>query len=266
MFVHPNGIGASTGDSLVVSTAPLYMSGNVWFVDSATGNNLNNGRERRKPLATLLEAVNSASSGDIIVLLSTHAESITATVTIAKRVVIVGEGSSSGIPTASLTRGFDGTMLSFSAGGEGAQIRNVNFPASTVASAAARIVTIGSQHFIGCYLQSGANDTGAAISIGTNDVRLESCTIISTSTTTAPAAAILLSGAISRLYIKNCIFDGGTIGFASFGYALNSNTNVITGLYAEGITLRNGADVDFATTTVGFAGGLSGTIDGRVIW
>jgi hypothetical protein len=267
MQVLPGGFGGSTGDTLTVATTPVHMSGNVWYVNSTTGTDAGSpaGRERNKPLATIAQAITNASNDDVIIFLSTHAETITSNQIIAKRLVFVGEGTASGVPTVTFTRNFNGTMFSISAGGAGSQFRNIKFPASSQASASARISTSAAVKMIGCYVESGANDTGAALSIGAEDNVIESTTFISSSVTTAPSAAVAYGGGFTRLSFKNVIFDGGTVGF-SLGIALDNASNTVNLLVMEGITLRNGADISVGSSSTGFVAGLSSTNGGRVIW
>src|SRR5688572_8640882 len=92
----PSGIGASTGDSLLTA-ANLHITGDVWYVDSATGvDGASLGKQRLAPLDTLAQAVTNASDGDAIVFLAGHTETLTAVQTISKKLLLASEGAGIG--------------------------------------------------------------------------------------------------------------------------------------------------------------------------
>ena len=96
----PNGV-TSFGVPVVGGQLPTTQ-GNYWFVSSTTGSSGNPGNDISLPFAALSNAVSAASSGDIIVLLPNHAETIVAAggVTINKAgLTVIGMGEGSTRPT-----------------------------------------------------------------------------------------------------------------------------------------------------------------------
>src|SRR3954470_24009301 len=96
---YPNGV--SSFGIPVVGAGPIIPSGNVWFVSSVTGG-LGDGASKDFPLATLQAALNKAASGDVIFVLASHAETISAAAgmtTVAAGVTVVGLGNGAARPT-----------------------------------------------------------------------------------------------------------------------------------------------------------------------
>lgn len=246
----PNGIGGTLGDSLVVNE-PLYMSGDVWYVDSETGSDAASpaGKDRRAPLATLGQAVTNATAGDIIVLFSTHNETVTGTETLGKRLVVVGEGQSEGKPTATIK--LDSSVGSvFSLGENGIQIRNIYFDTPAQASSGHRIeVTSSAANVLikGCYFDLDELDDSAAVEISgsTSGTTLRNCTFINSSTTGQAALALDALSGMSDLHIEGCVFDAGEQGFSNY-FAATIN---VTGLRIEETSLLRGADMDLTGST-----------------
>lgn len=260
-----DGIGAILGDRLALES-PLIISGNVWYVLYSTGVDAASpaGRERLKPLKTLAQAVTNAAAGDIIVLLAGHAETLTAAQSLAKALTIIGEGTAGAASTATFTRNAAAASL-FTCSIAGVEIRNVTFAASSQSTATARIVvSAGPCRFSGCYFQGNANDIGSWVSLTAGSVRFDGCTFVSTSITTPPEEAIGSATAISDVEITDCVFDGGTVGFAN-GYAIENITNAITRLRMEGVSLLRGADIALLSTTTGYVN-VTATGGGKVAW
>ncbi|MGW8177599.1 MAG: hypothetical protein ACWGQW_02220 [bacterium] len=258
MTILPGGIGASSGDTLV-TTGVLFTSGDVYYVDSETGSDANGGKSRLDPKATLSSAVSAAFAGDMIVLLSTHAETLTAALAISKTLVIVGEGASSGLPTVKFTLNAAAANL-FNITGDGVELRNIFFEEESKSCSAARILVNADRVTMhGCYFQIDGNLTPACVSLYTNaaDIFLENCTFVSTSAAQSdpadndpPSSAVSSENAITGLRIKGCVFDGGSIGFS--GYALDLSDSAITDLRVEGMSLLRGADVSINASSTGY--------------
>lgn len=248
--LYQNGIGGTTGDVLTTSD-PLWClnAANVWYVCSVGGVDAASpvGLQREKPLATTAQAITSAAAGDIIVYLSGHVESITSTVTInTARLVLVSEGV--GSSRARITCGFAGTVMSLN--GAGIQLRNIYFPASTVAPVAGRIGLTGAGSVVkDCYLECGALDTVPTVRVnaGGDHCRIEGSTFVATAS--QPSIGMELVGAVSYLTVIGCTFDGGSYGFSD--YALKGSA-AVTGLRGEGNSMLNNADVILATGSSGY--------------
>jgi hypothetical protein len=236
----------------------------VWYVDSQTGNNGYSGRNRNAPFATLAAALAEASAGDIIVCLDGHSETYTASVTIGTSVTIVGEGSSSGVPTVSFRlNAATGGMFSVTAAN--VSFRGIKFRSNSQETDADRITVTGAAFSMrNCYVEMGNFDTSNAalqISTGAAHMRLLSTTFISTATAlaTLPDAAVK-GGAVAGLIMDGVVFSGGTYGFEEYAFEGQSLTSV----FAENISLLLGADMQLLTETVGFVNVQTATGGARV--
>lgn len=268
--VYSNGIGGTTGDDLTLAS-PLITSGNIWYVDSATGTDAASpaGRNREKPLDTLAQAVTNAADDDIIVLLDGHSETLTAAQAVTKRLTIVGEGSSSGVPTVTLTNNQAAASL-LTLSGTNIQIRNIKFAANSQTCATARIVTSAAKPtFIGCYFQCGATDTGPAVLLdtGTTHPTFEDCTFISTGTVVSaqPESALKSGAAIADLIMKDCVFSAGTVGFSNY-YAIDFSTAACTRMVVENLSLLLGADMLLHANSTGYINPQTVTGGSRITW
>lgn len=99
----PNGI-ASQGVPLLGGSSIPTTTGTTFFVDSVTGNNTYDGLSPQFPFSTLVYAYSqaTASKGDVIVLLPTHAETVSSAgyITMSKiGVSVIGLGRGSNRPT-----------------------------------------------------------------------------------------------------------------------------------------------------------------------
>jgi len=265
----PNGIGESLGDSLVTNE-PLYMSGDVWYVDSESGSDAGGsaGQDRAAPLATLSQAVTNAADDDIVVLMSTHTEDIASTVTLSKRLTIVGAGQSEGKPTATL-RLDDASASLLDVQSDQVQLRNIYF-GPTQKAATGHQVEVGdnsSGHsdvvIRGCYFELGGNDDAAAVYVhSTNsDVTLRSCTFKNESGSAQAAQALYVETGATHVVLEGVVFDGGSQGFSDY-YAAEIDA---TSLYAEEVSCLRGADLKL-TNSNGYAHVGTATGGSRVDW
>lgn len=260
MFSLANGIGGSLGDALVTAK-PLLMTGKIWYVYNTTGVDGASplGLERSAPLATLAQAHTNAADGDLIVCLSGHAETLSSVLTVSKRVCIVGEGTASGIPTVTLTLGGAANNI-FTLTGVRVQLRNLKFKPRTAAATGSYISTATANHYIkGCYFEMDENSDGPGVLLasGANLLHFENCTWISTETTLAqkPDSAFRNSAALTGLRMFGCVFDGGTVGFATSAgnpWAFDGNAGAITDFHFENLSLLRGADMRIDPSSVGY--------------
>lgn len=276
MNVRPNGIGGSSGDQLA-TCRPLQLSGDVWYVSSLIGTDAASpaGKDRQKPLATLSQAHTNAVAGDIVVLMDGHTETLVAVLTISKAGLdIVGEGQSSGLPTAQLKINAAAASV-LNVTGAAVRIRNILFPASIQSNTGSGGVgkvhinaSASKSQVIGCYFQEGANDQLAAVSVqtGATDVRVENATFISTAPTTAtrPTYGLLTQGTVTDLDVAGCVFSDGTVGFSSAAW--DSSAGVVTRLRAQNVSLLLGADAIMNAATTGWLNVQTATDGGRVVW
>jgi hypothetical protein len=259
MYNYPNGIGESTGDILVTGQQ-LFGSGQVWYVSSVSGTDAASpqGLDKGSPLATLSYAYNSASAGDIIVLLAEHTETFTSHLTINKaELTIVGAGSSAGVPTVTLYNngGSDESLLNITA--NGVSIRNIKFPANVQTTSGHKVVIAAANcHMSGCYFEGNEYDASAAqvqLTSAAWYVRIDTTTFVSTSTSAAsgsrPFAAIYVyggaGGPIDYPFFKQVVFDNGTVGWQNTSGANAAFVDAGGMNYArfEEISLLHGADL-----------------------
>lgn len=243
--VHPLGLGESLGDDLIIN-GPLVHTGQVWWVSSDTGSDAASprGLERARPLATLAQAVSNAAAGDIIVLMDGHSETISSAVAVNKRLVIVGSGQASGIPTVQLSVTGNIEMLSITA--TQVELRNIRFLKRVTASANTKI-DAGSDGFrmIGCYVECGDNDTGPGVRLTGNYSSVRGTTFLSVATAASSAPDEgLRPVADFGPYIDDCVFDGGEHGWLN-GWAIDQDGEggPVTGFRAQNLSLLRGSDV-----------------------
>jgi hypothetical protein len=267
MNVLTSGIGEATGDYLV-TCAPLQTRGAIWYVQSTTGlDGAGLGKSSDRPLATLAQAQINASAGDIIVLMSAHAETITS-LTISKQLTIVGAGSVGGRPSATI----NGTAARIIIGAAAVELRNIYFPMSLSANTSASVEVGAFADFqaTGCYFEQGANDAGAPYALyissaSATGVRLTNCSFVCTATAAAtrPASAMQLNAAVVDMRMNGCVFDEGAVGW-SFAAMYGPFTNVR--LRIESLSLLRGAVVLLGSTTTGYINVATSTGNGRVEW
>src|SRR5687767_7336230 len=140
--IYSGGYGGSTGAVLTTSAAPIYQSGNTWYVDSVTGSDAASprGRDRARPLATLAQALTNAAAGDVIVFFSGHTQTLTAITTLSLAgLKLLGEGSGSSRPQ--FIRDANDELFDITAAG--VRLENLYFPGSTTTSALSKVRTAG---------------------------------------------------------------------------------------------------------------------------
>lgn len=269
-----SGFGGTTGATLA-TISPVYASGDVWYVSSASGSDAVSprGKERIRPLATLAQAYTNATNNDTIVMLSGHEETLTAVQNVSKTgLSIIGEGSGSTRPR--ITRNANAVVLNIS--GAGCLVDNIYFPTSvTTASASTRIALSAAGITIrNCYFQSGTLDDGSCVDLATSAdyCTVEGCTFISTASSPSdqPGSCITVTNAVSGIHIggpldeQAVVFDGGDSGWAN-PYALNG-TGAVTRLDIMNLDLLNDSDILLATGTVGRIHIRNTSGSGRLVW
>lgn len=269
MIIFNNGLGETLGDTLV-TTKPVQTPGNIWFVNSATGTDAASpaGKDRQKPLATLGQAQTNAADGDIVVLQSGHTETYTVALTLSKRLIIVGGGSSAGKPTVSFINNSAGAST-FTISVTNVELRNIYFPASLQSNASNGKVNVAAANcrITGCYFEQSALDQSPAVRLlGADTFRMTNTTIISTATTTAtrPTVGLSNAGAIADLELYGCVFSDGTVGFSTA--AADLSAFAVTRIRAESMSLLNGADFLMNSGSTGYVNVATSTNGGRLSW
>lgn len=272
MKLWANGWGGTTGDSLATAK-PVYMSGDVWFVNSATGSDsaAPRGKDRQAPLATLAQAQTNAANGDVVVLMDGHTETFTVGLSLTKALCIVGEGLSSGIPTVQLKiNSANQSCLVLSTAG--IELRNIRFPASILNNAGAGgnvgkvAIAANSCFVIGCYIEQALSDQlpGISLANAVTNIRLENTTIISTAISGRAAYGLYHIGTVTDLDVVGCVFSDGTLGFT--GAAWDGTAGAVTRLRAQGISQLLGAAIRMNASTVGRINPATVTNGGEVNW
>lgn len=242
---YANGAGETTGDALVTG-APLYMSGVVWYVNSATGADAGGsaGQFRERPLATLGQALTNASANDIIVLMDGHTETAGGLLTLNKAgIAIAGAGSSSGLPTVNLSPDLTGANGLFAVTAAAVELRNLKLKKCVGSNPNVRVaVQAADFHMIGCYVECSGNDVAAALDTGAgnNRTRVKDTTFVSIATAVAslPTTAITESTAAAGFELENVTIDAGAFGFSS-QWALDFSTASVTLFRGRSLFLLN---------------------------
>lgn len=260
----PQGIGETNGDSLITQAA-FQSSGDVWYVDSVTGNDSNDGRNRVRPLATLAHAISVCAALDTIVCLDGHQETLDATAITKDGLTIVGAGNAGGLPTVKITPGNEtGSCLNVQQ--PGLRIRNIWFKERATSNDKVTITYANAGtdpngcEIDGCYFECGTKDLGKKIQIGAgaNYLRISNTKFVCTATSgdTEPLIAIGFVNSVSPYAMRmlDVTFDGGVDGFSNYWAFDSSNGAGIRAFLFERISLLNGADMKFRTTATADTG------------
>lgn len=270
MQFFPHGIGLGYSGDYLAGIQPLATTGDVWYVDSASGANAVSprGKSPEYPLATLGQAVTNAASGDIIVLMPTHDETLTAQITMTKRLTIMGLGNTSGVPLASLTNNVSGSdMLEYSSAPW--EIRNVRFKEDGSSATLSKLKLGTDCRVEGCLFEVGDDDPQAyaAVALDTaSAIQIIDSTFKSVGTdATSPPGALITSLVVTDTLIQRCTFSAGITGFyGNDGYGVYLNANMVN-LVLEDLTLQ-GCDVYVAAASTGRYNVVSSTGSARVEW
>ncbi len=267
MTYWPTGLNQALGDELV-TCAPLINTASVYFVHYGTGDDANGGEDQHDPFKTLGHAVGLVATGDTVVLLDGHEETITDALAVTPHGVnIVGAGSSGGIPTVILTMDrASGYMLELA--GEACRIGNVRFaPAAQTGPTGLVTITANGCEVRGCYFSVDEKVSSGALVVageGTESFRCEECTFLSaaTSNATRPPSGLVINAA-PYTCVKDCVFDGGTNGFENYGIYEIGGSQAIQFMR---ISLLRGADILLADTTTGYVSVSTSTQTANVYW
>lgn len=253
--IHTAGFGGSTGAQLA-TVSPIYTSGAVWFVSSTVGVDAAApaGKSREAPLATLSQAQTNASAGDVIVMLTSHAEVLGAKLTLSKAgLVLLGEGAGTSRPT--FSRSADVNMWDIT--GAGIRVENILFATDGTAGFTSDRVLVSANGtlFRGCYFASGSTSTASpalAIANAVTNTTIDGATYFvssGTSRTVTGYRGLELKGTTTDLDLNDVTFDAGTWGWLSHAW---NGTGAVTRLRAINVDLLSGSDVVLASSTTGY--------------
>jgi|GEM_PF-7058113 len=221
---------SSGADEFVSSD--LITTGNIHWVDTVNGSNVNPGTEN-EPVQTLQQAITNATAnnGDIIVIKSGSSQTITTTITVNKAgLKIFGIGQGSAAPNYILAAATDAISVT----ANNVEINNLYFPIGTTAANTARVnVDAANCKLKGLTFLCGQYDM-STITLTANALyaEIESCSL--TISANGPDYGVIVeSAAVVGLKIKDCSFSGGSFNwdlgaiysaFAHLNFMYDSNT------------------------------------------
>lgn len=267
---YPNGAGGAVGDQ-IDTCKPLQTTGSIWYVSSLIGTDAAApaGQNREKPLATIAQAITNAASGDMIVFLSGHTQVIPAGQTIAKSLILVGEGTNGVKPAVTFSTSFTSLPM-FSLTANNIELRNLYFPASPSTVSSPRIAVSQPRcRIAGCYSEHNGNDTswGVQLNAGADSFRVTNSTFISTATSTAlqPLGALQSTTTVADLEFDNVVISAGTVGFSNYA-AVDLSAAAATRIRMTNVSLLLGADMKLGSASTGLVNVQLATAGSRVDW
>lgn len=231
----------ANGPETLQRAGATFLSGNVQWLDTISGNDANAGSLPELPVKTLAQAVTNSAANGVIVIGAGSAESLGSSQSIALAgLSIFGCGTGSSRPRYTCT----GTVDMWNVSAAGVWIENIYFPAST-AVATSRIKSgADSQVYKDCYFECGASDTNRALNFfGGNGCRAIGCSFVTTAS--RPAVGLEISNSVNDLTIEDCTFDGGSYGWTD--YALKVSNGALR-VRILGGTYINRSDIGFTVT------------------
>ena len=233
---YENGIVASGAGFPSDISKDIEVTGDVFWLNSALGNDANAGTNRSEPKATITSAIAAATAnnGDLIIIEPSHEETITAEIDVDKAGIrILGLGSGSTKPRFTVDFAGDG----FNITANRVELNNLKFPIGTTANNTSRInlASPGSRVF-GCVFECGENDI-ETITIPTagKDCEINACTF--TIVEDGPDSGIEIESATALgLKVIGCQFDGGDFNFDSG--AIFSSVSHTEFLYRDNVLIN----------------------------
>ena len=249
---YENGLVATTEGGHADLSLDIIVTGAIYWVDSAAGNDSNAGTNRNEPKATLASAISAATAnnGDLIILEAGHTENLGSSLSISKAGLrIMGLGTGTDKPAFTVTAAVDGIDIS----GARVELNGLQFPAGTTTSNTSRInVGAAGVRIIDCDFSCGQYDLETiTIPDAGDDCEINGCTFEITAD--GPDAAIEIESAtVLGLKIIDSTFDGGSYDFDAA--AINSSVAHTEFLYRN-VTLTNKASIYHSAASTGQAVG-----------
>lgn len=249
-----DGIGGDAGDSLCLEIGFIGLN-DVWYVSSESGVDASGyGRSRERPYATIPYAIDHAADYDVITVLADHNEDQTARVEVDKSVLIVGEGSSGGRPTAVWGHDATGSDAVLAVTADDVEIRNIKFTACQQEFDGTRIAWQGDNGRVrSLYIEANEHNNDSVFHVAGAHLHLDSTTWISSSATTAAPDQALSTEASGLVFLRltGCVFSGGSSGWASTdGAAYIADATCAVRIEAQSLLL--GADLKLAPGVSGY--------------
>lgn len=228
------------GGPTMLELAPAYLSGSVQWLDTISGSNANAGTSPELPVLTLAQAVTNSAANGVIVIGAGSAETLALSQSLSLAgLTIVGCGSGSSRPRYTC----NGAVVMWSIAAAGVRIRNIYFPASTVAGGN-RIGGASANYEVkDCYFECGTLDTAAAMTVSAASGRIRGNSYVVTAS--RPAIGLAITSAIADTLIEDCIFDGGSFGWTDFALKISA---AATRVQIENVSLLRRSDMTITTT------------------
>jgi hypothetical protein len=220
--------------------AGLMTFGNIFFVDSTTGSDSDNGKTPTAAFATISAAISActANQGDVILVLPGHSETRTSAITVNKAgISIIGLGQ--GLVRPSITG--NGTIDAVDITAANVLFENFQFPAPGTDDQTADVnvsgagVTLRNLYSIGSQTSKNKTDI-ITVASGANDLLVENC--VAYNVTVDCVSWLSLEAAVARPVIRNCkvqgtfstavLMDEATATLALIEHCLFKNTKAAT--------------------------------------
>ena len=207
----------AAGNELLNRLGLPATTGSIFYVDSVTGSNTtNDGLSSQFPLATVDAAINkcTANKGDVVIVMSKHAESFTAADGFdadVAGITIVGLGWGDFRPTFT----FADTDATVAVGAASVRLSNLRF----VGGISAVVVGVNVEAAgVACWIDNcewyWGGTTGydfvqsLNINVGAHRARVENCRFLAEPAVAGASTAIQLVGAVHNVRVQNCEFMG----------------------------------------------------------
>ena len=206
-------------------TGPIYMSNIARFVHFADGNDGNEG-SYNAPFKTIDAAAAATGTGGFVVVKAGSAEILTAADVYSPGTTVIGETSTSGVPTASLANNQSGTGLFAFSAEDGYQFINLSF-IEDVQTCSADRVTLASTNegfrFLDCYFYEDSLSGPDTIDDDGKYTSYSGCTFQSRGATVAASPGDGLDAGGTAVRIEGCVFDDGPFGRVGNALGLTGN-------------------------------------------
>lgn len=183
---------------------------NVYYVDSGSGSDTNDGRDPGAPMATIDAAIArcTAGLGDIILVQPGHSETLAAAITVdVADVSIIGVGEGTNRPQ--LTVAFAGDGITITAAN--ARVENLYFNEATAAATSDINIAAANAVVKGCHFDAGANDDELiTITADGDGALIEDSEFVVTANGPDIAVEIEAAG-VDGLVVRHNLFNGMSV-------------------------------------------------------
>jgi hypothetical protein len=235
-----------------VPVAGELTTGNVFFVDSGSGSNSNNGKKPSTALATLDYAIGkcTATNGDIIYVLPGHAETTTAIAVDVAGITIIGIGRGRARPTFTATTAAT-DLIDVTA--DNVCIKNIRLVGA--ASGVTALIDIAADDFMceNCSLEQAATPLmGVTVAAGSDRWRFSDCVFLGTAA--GPDCAIDIEGASDDWIVERCLFNYQTSAGLDLAGIRSSTTDT-------GVLVKDCQFIGMDATAIDFNSSSTGLLD-----